>query len=410
MRVAIQRHDAIVKNAVEQNGGQLIKERGEGDSHFCVFPDAGGAIRAAITIQQRMPHEEWETGAPLVVRMSIHTAHAEPHGGDYYGRDVNRCARIRGAAHAGQILTSDTTRESVEGFDFVDLGLHRLRDLSEQQRIYQLLDPEIQREFPPILSLNVVKHNLPVQLTSFIGREKELDDLRKLAMGPRLISILGPGGAGKTRTALQLAAESIDHVKGGVWFVDLSPIQDGSTLTQKVIEDLYIRVGADEPDAAVAAHFQGEKTLLLLDNCEHVARDAAVFTEKLLRSAPGLCVIATSREPLGVTGERAYRLPPMDVKADKVETLDDISHLDSVRLLLDRAQAKGYEEVLQSANPKTVLDLCKKLDGIPLALEQAAANLGVLSPEMMVGGLDERLAILIIGDGSGGARQLTLSV
>ena len=409
MRAAIARHDAIVNAAVEANGGQRIKERGEGDSHFCVFPSVDGAVRAAISIQERLPHEQWETGAPLVVRMSIHTANAEPHDGDYYGRDVNRCARIRAAAHGGQVLASDTARDQVSGFDFLDLGLHRLMDLSEQQRIYQLLSPDIQRDFPPIRSLNAVKHNLPVQLTSFIGRERELNELRKLVMGPRLVTILGPGGAGKTRTALQLAAESIEHVKGGVWFVDLSPIQDGSTLSQKVIEDLYIRVGADDPDDAIAAHFQGEKTLLLLDNCEHVARDAAVFTEKLLKRCSNLFVIATSREPLGVSGERAYRLPPMEIAAERTDTLEDISHLDSVQLLLDRARAKGHDEVLEHARPLTILELCKKLDGIPLALEQAAANLGVLSPETMLSRLDERLSILSLDDEGVEARHRTLS-
>jgi predicted ATPase/class 3 adenylate cyclase len=409
MRAAILRHDHIVRIAVEANGGQLIKERGEGDSHFCVFPTPEGAVRAATAIQERMPKEEWETGAPLVVRMSIHSAQAEPHGGDYYGRDVNRCARIRGAAHAGQILVSDITRDQVQEFDFLDLGLHRLNDLSEQQRIYQVLAPELQREFPPIKSLNAVKHNLPVQLTSFIGREKELEELRKLAWGPRLITILGPGGAGKTRTALQLAAESIEQVKGGVWFVDLSPIQDPSTLGQKVIEDLHVRVGADDPDDAIAAHFQGEKTLLVLDNCEHVAREAAVFADKLLKKCPDLFIISTSREPLGVSGERAYRLPPMNISADKAQTLDDISHLDSVQLLLDRARAKGHEEVLQQSKPQVVLELCKKLDGIPLALEQAAANLGVLSPEAMLSRLDERLNVLRIDDEGVEARHRTLS-
>jgi predicted ATPase len=409
MRAAILRHDAIVQQAIDSNGGQLIKERGEGDSHFCVFPNPDGAICAAIQIQTRLPEEQWETGVPLVVRMSIHTTDAEPHGRDYYGRDINRCARIRSAAHGGQILVSDATRDSVEGFDFLDLGLHRLMDLSEPQRIYQVVSPDIKSDFPPPRSLNAVKHNLPIQLTTFIGRERELEELRSLLMGPRLISVLGPGGAGKTRTALQLAAESVDQVKGGVWFVDLSPIQDGSTLGQKVIEDLHIRVGADDPDDAIAAHFQGEKALFILDNCEHVAHDAAVFTEKLLKKCPSLFVIATSREPLGVAGERAYRLPPMAVKAERTDSLDDILHLDSVRLLLDRARAKGSEEVLTRARPQVVLELCRKLDGIPLALEQAAANLGVLSPEAMLARLDERLSILSIDDKGFHARHRTLS-
>jgi len=409
MRLAIHRHDQIIQKAIDSNGGQLIKERGEGDSHFCIFTSPDDAVRAAIQIQKHLPQEQWETGAPLVVRMSIHSAHVEPHGGDYYGRDVNRCARIRAAAHGGQILVSDSARDAVQSFDFLDLGLHRLNDLSEQQRIYQVIAPDLQREFPPIKSLNAVKHNLPVQLTSFIGREKELEELRKLRMGPRLISILGPGGAGKTRTALQLAAESVEDVPGGVWFVDLSPVTDGSTIPQKVVEDLYVRVGADDVDEAIAAHFRSEKSLLVLDNCEHVARDAAVFVEKLLRNAPNVYVIATSREPLGVAGERSYRLPPMSVTTDSVESLDDISHLDSVRLLLDRATSKGSDEVLNQSSPSTILELCRKLDGIPLALEQAAANLGVLSPETMLQRLDERLSILSIEDEGVQARHRTLS-
>jgi len=409
MREAIHKHDSIIQRSVEENSGRLIKERGEGDSHFCVFTDANDALRAAIQIQKELPLQEWGIGAQIQVRMSLHTAQAEPHGGDYYGRDVNRCARIRSAAHGSQILVSDITRDATEGFDFLDLGLHRLMDLSEQQRIYQVLAPDIAREFPPLRSLNAIRHNLPVQLTSFIGREKELEELRTLAPRPRLISILGPGGAGKTRIALQLAAESVDQVKGGVWFVDLSPIQDPSALSQKVIEDLFIKVGVDDPGDAIAAHFQGDPMLLVLDNCEHVAHEAAVFVQRLLKSSSTVSVIATSREPLNVAGEHAYRLPPMDVKVEKAESLEEITHLDSVNLLLERARLRGFEEVLRNTRPQTILDLCKKLDGIPLALEQAAANLGVLTPDVMLARLDQQLTVLRIDDEGVEARHRTIS-
>ena len=191
--------------------------------------------------------------------------------------------------------------------------------------------------------------------------------MRNLNPRPRLISILGPGGAGKTRVALQLAAESVDHVKGGVWFVDLSPIEDPATLSQKVIEDLFIKVGIDDPDDAIAAHFRGDP-MLVLDNCEHVAREAATFARNLLKSSLAVSIIATSREPLNVAGEHAYRLPAMSVKTEKADHLDDITQqLDSVCLLLERARTRGFEEALRNAKPQTILDLCKKLDGIPLS-------------------------------------------
>ncbi len=413
MRLAVKDLDDLVLTAVDANTGVLLKERGEGDSHFAVFSHPANALQAAVQIQRLLAAHPWQTTAPLMARMSVHSAHAHPTGADYYGPDVNRCARIRGAGHGGQILISQPTRDGLEttagAWTLQDLGLHRLLDLSEPQRIYQLQASGLKEEFAALRSLNAVKHNLPVELTSFVGREKELAELRKLITTSRLLTILGPGGAGKTRTALQLVAESIDKVKGGVWFVDLSVLKDPNSIAQKVVEDLYVRVGADEPEQAIAAHFQGQSALLLLDNCEHLAREAAAFVAKLLRECPDLYIVATSREPLAVSGERAYRLPPMALKTQHAETLEDISGLDSVRLLLDRARARGHEEALTQSKPSTILELCRKLDGIPLAIEQAAANLGVLTPETMLARLEEHLSVLHIEDEGVADRHRTLT-
>jgi predicted ATPase/class 3 adenylate cyclase len=413
MREAVKDLDTLVLDAVQAHHGTLLKERGEGDSHFAVFAHPTHALQAAVQIQRLLAGHEWPTGTPLVARMAIHSARAHPTGADYYGPDVNRCARIRGAGHGGQILISQTTREGLDAtsdaWTLEDLGLHRLLDLSEPQRIYQVQAPGLKEGFAPLKSLNAVKHNLPVELTSFVGRGKELAELRDLVTKSRLLTILGPGGAGKTRTALQLVAESVDKVQGGVWFVDLSPLQDPSMIAQKVVEDLYVRSGADEPEQAIAAHFQGQNSLLLLDNCEHVAREAAAFTAKLLKECPDLYIVATSREPLGVSGERAYRLPPLSLAADRAGTLDDISGLDAVRLLLERARARGHEDVLTQSKPAVILELCRKLDGIPLAIEQAAANLGVLTPETMLARLDEHLSVLHIDDEGVATRHRTLT-
>jgi predicted ATPase/class 3 adenylate cyclase len=413
MRLAVQDLDELVLNAVSASDGVLLKERGEGDSHFAVFSEPTKAVQCAVHIQRLLAAYPWQTTTQLSSRMGIHSATAHPTGADYYGPDVNRCARIRGAGHGGQILISQPARDGIEatseGWSLDDLGLHRLLDLSEPQRIFQVHADGLKDTFAPLKSLNAVKHNLPVQLTSFIGREKELEELRKLAANARLVTVLGPGGAGKTRIALQLAAESIEKVKGGVWFVDLSTLRDGSAIAQKVVEDLFIRAGADSSEDAVVAHFQGPSSILLLDNCEHLAKDAAVLVGHLLKQCPEIYVIATSREPLGLAGERAYRLPPMNLKVDKADTLEDIGELDSVRLLVDRARSRGYEEVLRQSKPAMILELCRKLDGIPLALEQAAANLGVLSPETMLARLDERLSVLRIDDEGVEARHRTLS-
>ena len=413
MRSAVKDLDALVLSSVNANEGVLLKERGEGDSHFAVFSHPANALKAAVQIQRLLAAHPWQTGAPLMARMAVHSAHAHPTGADYYGPDVNRCARIRGAGHGGQILISQPTRDGLEtaasAWTLQDLGLHRLLDLSEPQRIYQVQAPGLKEEFAPLRSLNAVKHNLPVELTTFVGRERELEELRGLISTSRLLTILGPGGAGKTRTALQLVAESIDKVKGGVWFVDLSALKDPNLLAQKVVEDLYVRAGADEPEEAIAAHFQGQNALLLLDNCEHLAREAATFVARLLRECPDLYIVATSREPLAVSGERAYRLPPMALKTEHAETLEDISGLDSVRLLLDRARARGHEEALTQSKPSAILELCRRLDGIPLAIEQAAANLGVLTPETMLARLEEHLSVLHIEDEGVADRHRTLT-
>lgn len=412
MRLDVRALDEMFEGVVRASGGCVLKERGEGDSHFCVFTNPRSALQAAVHLQRLLATHPWQIGAPLKARMGIHSALTEPSGDDYYGPEVNRCARIRSAGHGGQVLVSqgafDGLKGESSGWSLHDLGLHRLLDLSEPQRIYQVQAQGLKEKFAPLRSLNAVKHNLPVQLTSFVGRESELRELHGLLDESRLLTLLGPGGAGKTRIALQLAAESIDSGEAGVWFVDLSSLRDGSKLAQKVVEELYISAGPEEPIRAVVGNFQAQRALLLLDNCEHLAREAAVFADRVLKECPNLRVLATSREPLGVAGERTYRLPPMGIQAEDAATWEEIIRLDSVRLLYDRTRARGYERVLTEAKPSVIVELCRQMDGIPLALEQVAANLGVLSPEAMLGRLNERLSLLTMREEGVQDRHQTL--
>lgn len=408
MRDALAHHDEIIRSRVAQHDGQLLKERGEGDSHFVVFDAPSAATQCAISIQAALSNLQ-----PLRVRMALHTGEADYRDGDYYGPAVNRCARIRSAGHGGQILVSQATHRLIRAdlppeAELLDLGRHRLKDLLTPERIYQLNGPGLRTDFPPLKTLDVIRHNLPVQLSSFVGRQKEMAEIRKLLDAKRLVTLAGPGGNGKTRLALQVGAEYVDRFPDGVWFIDLVPLRDSEYVAGHLLAQLKLS-SAEEPEEVLTRHFEDQRALLILDNCEQILEGASAIARDLLEACPEVCILATSREPLGIWGEHVYRTPSMahDLGSE-TPTVAVLQELDASALLSERVRDRGLPELLTAHQATTIAKLCQRLDGIPLALEQAAANLDVLSPDQLLAKLEQHFAMRAIEDAGVEERHRTL--
>jgi predicted ATPase/class 3 adenylate cyclase len=367
MSAALIRHDELIGGVIADHGGTLVKSKGEGDSTFSIFSDPSAAIAAALEVQLVLQREAWKTSKPIRVRAALHTGEAEPRDGDWYGPTVNRCARLRGAGHGGQVLLSSATRALVEralpaGASLRDLGVRRLKDLSEPQRVFQLVHPDVPASFPPLVTLDARQHNLPVQPTELVGREIETHEVREQLRGDaRMVTLTGPGGVGKTRLALAVAAECIDDFTDGAWFVPLAVLDDW----QLVPAALAHALGVTEPPdghiaAAVIDHLRDREALLVLDNFEHVT-DGALFVSDLLGSCAGVRVLATSREWLFLRGERDYPVPPLGSD-------------EAVDLFGRRAGAADPGFRIRPTNAADVAELCERLDRLPLAIELVAAR------------------------------------
>ncbi|HTL23209.1 MAG TPA: adenylate/guanylate cyclase domain-containing protein, partial [Mycobacteriales bacterium] len=314
MSAAMARHHDIVAKVVATHGGRLPQDQGEGDARFAAFDSAIAAVAAAVDVQRALAAEPWPEPVRLSVRMGIHAGEVLERDGNLFGDPVNRCARIRGLAHGGQVLLSGTTKELVEGWPpegvgMLDLGEHRMKDLTAPVRIYQVTHPELPAEFPPLASLNRARHNLPVQLSSFVGRTAALAELVALVRAHPLVTVTGFGGMGKTRLALQAGAELADGDGDGVWFVDLSAVRDAAGLPEAVARVLGLS-GDGDPLDLVRAHLADKRILLLCDNVEQLLPDAAGLLAAVAGAGPGVRVLVTSREPVGLRGEQVYPLPP----------------------------------------------------------------------------------------------------
>ncbi len=412
MRAALRRHDEILGDQIRAHGGRVLTERGEGDSFFAVFARASEAIEAAVDLQLALVAEPWPESAPMQVRMAIHTAEA---GTDYRGPDVNRCARLRAIAHGGQVLLSAITAALIrpqppDGVSLVDLGVHRLRDLTVPERVFQVAHEGLPLDFPPLRSLDAFKHNLPVQLTSFVGRSSELDEVRALLEAHRLVTLTGAGGAGKTRLALQVAADVVEGLPDGAWFVDLAPQTDAESVARGVAEALSITEipGRALPDVLADGLIEKD-LLLLLDNCEHVIEECRRLADRLLRAAPGLRILATSRESLNIAGEVAWRVPSLSLPdVDRPLGVDTLSRCEAVQLFCDRAALHRSGFGLTEGNAAAVAQICHRLDGVPLALELAAARVKLMSPDQIVARLEDRFRLLTGGSSVALPRQQTL--
>ena len=414
MRAALARHDVLLRHAIEAQGGHVFHT--SGDAFCVVFARATDAVVAALDAQRALQTESWAVG-PLRVRMALHTGEAEERDGDYYGPPLNRCARILSAGHGGQVLLSRTTAELVEDAlpdrgELKSLGEHRLRDLSLPETLFQLAHPDTAAVFPRLRSLQALGHNLPVQLTSFIGREAELVEVRRLLGATRLLTLVGAGGAGKTRLALQAAGELVDDYPDGAWLVSLASLVDPGLMPQAILSALGLR---EEPQRELKdtlfESLAPKHALLILDNCEHLIDASAHLAEDLLRACPDLRLLATSREPLQCEGEVLWRVPSLSAPpggGDHTRPPAELAGYEAVRLFLDRAGAADPRFALTTDNAAAVAEICWRLDGIPLALELAAARVRTMAVGEIAARLDDRFALLTSGRRTALPRHQTL--
>ena len=408
MRHALERHDSILRTAVTAAGGQVVKTTGDG--LMAVFGSAAEAVRACLSGQRSLVEEPWQETGPLRVRMGLHSGEAQPRGDDYFGPAVIRGARIMAVGHGGQVLLSGTSAALVtdrlpDGAGLLDLGAHRLKDLGRPEQLFQLLHPRLPRDFPPLETPDRRPNNLPTQASTFIGRDAEVQEIRDRIEreSVRLLTLTGPGGTGKTRLALRVAADAIDRFDHGVFFIDLSAVRD----TQAVLASIARTIGVTEiPDQPLLPELERqlehERVLLVLDNFEQVMAAAPTAVE-LLSGCPGLKLLVTSREALHVRGEHLYAVPPLALPraGPSQPSAAELAGYEAVQLFVDRAQSVRPDFHLTNENAAAIADICVRVDGLPLAIELATARINLFSPAELRDRLDSRLAML-----RGGARDL----
>jgi predicted ATPase/class 3 adenylate cyclase len=406
-------HHRLVRAALAAHGGEEVVSQGDGV--FAVFASPRACVDAAVEAQRALGSHAWPGGESVRVRMGIHSGEASQTEAGLAGLEVHRAARIAAVAHGDQVVVSAAAAALLAdclsaGVGLKDLGLHRLKDLGRAERIFQLQAEGLPAAFPPLRSLDDPKllSNLPVQVSSFIGREVELAEVRALVGGSRLVTLTGAGGAGKTRLALQVAAGLADGSGDGVWLADLAPLGDPDLVAVTVADVLGVRLEPGRPVLGTLVEAVGGRSLLvLLDNCEHLIDACAKVADALLRGCPNLALLATSREPLGIGGERVHRVPSMGTPADG-DAADAIQASEAVQLLADRAASHGVPLAWDEPAAELVGRICRRLDGIPLALELAAARLRVMPAAELEARLDERFALLTGGSRAALPRQQTL--
>ncbi|HVT12486.1 MAG TPA: tetratricopeptide repeat protein [Fimbriimonadaceae bacterium] len=412
MQGIVERHDRLLTDAVRKHGGHVFKTTGDG---ICAC-FAGGlrALAAAVEMAQEIRRENWRPCDSFAIRIAIHAGEAFERDGDYFGPTLNKVARLMAIAHGGQIIASGAVIDALAGsmpesVKARSLGEHRLKDLDRAEHIYQLIHPALPQDFPPLKSLSVLKNNLPVQLTSFVGRKRELDEVVDLISGNRLVSLTGSGGTGKTRLALHAAGEVVGQFEGGVFLVELAPLADPQQVCGAIQE--VLRINDDERRSGVDALVEAignDRLLLILDNCEHVLEAVSELTHKLLIRTGCAAILATSREGLGVPGERVYRVPSLDVPDEATANPDSVWSCEASRLFLERASQTGQEISLDDESARNLARLCRRLDGIPLAIELAAARTRSMSIDKVVERLDDRFRLLTGGSKAVLPRQQTL--
>ena len=421
MRPALARHDTLLRGAINGNNGVVFKTMG--DAFFAVFATATDALGAMLAAQIALHAEPWPDGARIRARMALHTGAAELRDQDYFGPPLNRAARLLTAGHGGQALVSMVTQELVRDTLPPDcllhsLGEHRLRDLSRAETIFQLQHPALPALFPELRSLDVAgapNNNLPQQLTSFIGMEKAMSEVKSLLAKTRLLTLLGTGGCGKTRLSLQVAADVIDSYPDGVWLVELGAISDAALVAQSTAQALGVKEQAGTPlTQTLIAHLKSRNILVLLDNCEHLLAACAQFASSLTRACPQVSLLATSREPLNTAGEQTFRVPSLSMPTlaasgrKQTFVLEEMPRYEAVQLFSARAALVKADYQVTAQNAPSLIQLCHRLDGIPLALELAAARTRSLPVEEINRRLHQRFRLLKGGDRAAPSRQQTL--
>jgi predicted ATPase/class 3 adenylate cyclase len=408
------RHNEILKQAIEGHNGFVFQI--VGDSFCASFHNASDALHAALEAQRSLHHEPW-TPAPIKARMGIHTGQAEfQENGEYQGYlTLSHAQRLMSAAHGGQVLLSFTTQELVrdempEGVNLRDMGERRLKDVIRSEHIYQLVIADLPNEFPPIKTLDVYHHNLPAQMTSFIGRETEMAEIKQALKTHRLVTLTGSGGAGKSRLSLQVSMDCLHQFADGVWLVELAPVTDPALVPQTLLSTFNLREDRHRSTMDVLVDYLRSKTLLLvLDNCEHLIEACAQISDSLLQACPNLRILASSREALGIPGEVAYRVPSLKTpNPEQLPPLAQLEKADSIRLFIERAAIAKPGFTLTDVNAFSLAQICYRLDGIPLAIELAASRVKVLSPDQIAARLDDRFRLLTGGSRTALPRQQTL--
>lgn len=413
MADALARHDDLMRAAVAANGGHVFKA--VGDAFCAVFWRPSDGVAAAIAAQRALQAEDWSSVGGLQVRMALHSGATEERQGDYFGPAVNRVARLLAVGHGGQVITSAVTAQLLHGMmpekaELLDLGEHRLKDLADTERIWQLVAPGLSEKFPALRSLESLPNNLPRQRTALIGRADVVRELKALTAASSVVTLLGAGGIGKTRLALQVGADLLDTFSDGVWFVELAPLRDPAFSANPILSALGVAEHGEHSALETLLRYLARKRLLLiLDNCEHLIEEMARIADSILRDCPEVRLLATSREPLRIDGERVYSTPSLGVPSQNdALTTADVREYGAVELFVRRAEGADPKFRLTDENAAAVAEICRRLDGIALAIELAAARVNVLSPRQLAQRLNERLSVLTGGSRTAMPRHQTM--
>ncbi|MFY9665918.1 MAG: adenylate/guanylate cyclase domain-containing protein [Candidatus Cybelea sp.] len=399
MKDAVRRHDALMRTAIARHAGYVFKTMG--DAFCAAFAHPEDAVVAILGAQRAIAAEDFSAIDGLRVRAALHVGTADERDGDYFGPAVNRVARLLTTGYGGQVLLSGPCADAVRTklpsrCSLRDLGAHRLKDLAQPERVYQLITPDLAQAFPALRSLDHLSNNLPAQLTSFVGREKDIVEIATLVHEHRLVTLSGAGGVGKTRASLQIAANLIEGFSDGVWLIELAPLASGDYIPSAVAQALELTLATEDDSVeSLVRALKGKQTLLVFDNCEHLVEPVGRVIAAILRGCSRVKVLASSRQVLGIDGEATYRMPSLAVPA-------------ATSLFAERARAVDNRFALTDANVTVVSEICRRLDGIPLAIELAAARVKVLSPKQLRDHLDKRFQVLTGGDRSALPRHQTM--